>query len=786
MLKNYLKIAYRNLSRNKGFSILNISGLAIGMASAILILLWVQNELSFDRFYKNSDRLYQVWGRYKSNHGIDCTYGTSQLMAPALRKDYPEVEKACRVHWEEAPPLKTGEKKMYVKYNIVDPDFLTMFGFPLLEGNVNSALNNPYDIVITEKLAKKLFGNEDGLGKKIRLYDKDDFIVSAIMKDLPNNTQFGFEYLVPWSYMQTTKQADSNWDKSATMNFVLLKPHTDLASVNLKIENIVSQHGQNDWTTKIFLYPVSRLHLYSNFVNGKPVGGKIELVKIFSLIAGLILLIACINFMNMSTARSERRAKEVGIRKVAGAMKNSLILQFITESILISSLAGLIALIIVSLSLPAFNALANRQLFIDFGRVYFWLFFLGFILFTGLVAGSYPAFFLSSFKPVAVLKGSFKKAEAQVTPRKILVVGQFSFAIVLIVCTIIIQHQIKYARDRETGYNKDKLLNMFLWEVKYCEMIKRDLLSQGIAESVTKTSGPLTELWFNGLVKWDGRKENDKTEFIFLNEDGGLVKTAGLQLVEGRDLDLQEYPTDSNAVILNETAVKAMAFKNPVGQTIDRGYLNTDWHVVGVIKDFILESPYEPVKPMVIRGPKAGLLYEFYIKLNNSNTTAGNLTAMEKVFKRYMPNFPFEYRFADEAYAKKFGDEKTIGTLTALFAGLTIFISCLGIFGLVAYMAERRIKEIGIRKVLGASVSSITVLLSGDFIKLVFIAICIAIPVAWLAMNKWLQGYNYHIDISPWTFLAAGFIAILIAVVTVSFQAIKAAVANPIKSLRSE
>jgi putative ABC transport system permease protein len=786
MLKNYLKIAYRNLNRNKGFSILNITGLAIGMASAILILLWVQNELSFDRFYKNSNRLYQVWGRNKSNHGIDCTGATDQMMTPALRKDYPEVEKACRVHWEEAPPLSTGEKKMYVKNNIVDPDFLTMFGFPLLKGNVNSALSHPYDIVITEKLAKKLFGNEDGMGKKIRLFDRDDFIVSAIMKDLPNNTQFGFEYLVPWSYMKTTKQAGSNWGETETANYVLLKPYTDLASVNLKIENIVSEHRQNDWTTKIFLYPVSRLHLYSNFVNGKPVGGKIELVKIFSLIAGFILLIACINFMNMSTARSERRAKEVGIRKVAGAMKNSLILQFITESILISSLAGLIALVIVSLSLPAFNALANRQLFIDFGRVYFWLFFLGFILFTGLVAGSYPAFFLSSFKPVAILKGSFKKAEARVTPRKILVVGQFSFAIVLIVCTIIIQHQIKYARDREIGYNKDKLLNMFTWEPRYFDMIKRDLLSQGIAESATKTSGPLSELWFNGFVKWEGRKENDKTEFIFLNQDGGLVKTAGLQLVKGRDIDLQNYPTDSNAVILNETAVKVMAFKNPIGQTIDRGYLNTDWHVVGVIKDFILESPYDPVKPIVIRGPKAGLLFEFYIKLNNSNTTADNLTAMEKVFKRYMPNFPFEYRFADEAYARKFGDEKTIGTLTALFAGLTIFISCLGIFGLVAYMAERRIKEIGIRKVLGASVSSITVLLSGDFIKLVFIAICIATPVAWLAMNKWLKGYNYHIDISPWTFLVAGFSAILIAVITVSFQAIKAAVANPVISLRSE
>ena len=386
------------------------------------------------------------------------------------------------------------------------------------------------------------------------------------------------------------------------------------------------------------------------------------------------------------------------------------------------------------------------------------------------------------------MKGTFKKAHALVTPRKVLVVLQFTFAIILIVCTIIIERQIKYAQERESGYNKNNIIYTFISGdiKKNYDLIKNDLISKGIATSVSKTSAPLTEGWSSGGADWAGKDPNDRTEFNFYNTDGGLVKTAGLQLLQGRDIDLKNYPTDSTAVILNESAVKVMGFKNPVGQTIDHGTWNANWHVIGVVKDFILQSPYEPIKPMVIQGPKADWFNLIHVKLNNANSTAKNIAGMEKVFKQYNPQYPFEYHFIDEQYAKKFSDEQTTGTLTAFFAGLTIFISCLGLFGLATYMAENRIKEIGVRKVLGASVAGIATLLSKDFIRLVIIAIVIASPIAWWSMSKWLAGYNYHINISWWIFFAAGLLAILIALFTVSFQAIKAAIANPVKSLRTE
>ena len=798
MFENYFKIAFRNLTRNKGFSILNISGLAIGMASAVLILLWVHNELSYDGFYANSDRLYQAWDRNKGNNGINCWNVTPKPLAAALKKDYPEIEKATRVFWDEAFLFTVGEKKMSVTGNMVDPDFLTMFGFPLTKGDINTALNQPNDIVITQTLSRKLFGNDEAMGKIIKIDNKYFFTVSAVMKDLPTNTQFDFEYLLPWSHMKTTNQDDSCWDCNSTRNYVLLKPNTSIAHVNEKIKDVIIKHTSPGTTTQSFLYPVSRLRLYANFENGVPSGGKIEMVRIFILIAVVILLIACINFMNMSTARSEKRAKEVGIRKVVGAGKKSLIAQFLGESILLTGISGLIALVIVQLSLPAFNNIIGKEfvinspvikhLALEYSNIYFWLSFTGFILFTGIIAGSYPAFFLSSFKPVGVLKGTFKKAQALVTPRKVLVVSQFTFAIILIVCTIIIERQVKYAQERQTGYDRNNLVyipptgNV----IKNYELIKNDLLGKGIALAVSKSSAPITEGWSDGGAEWEGKNPNDRTDFNYFNSDGSLVKAAGLQLVQGRDIDPKNYPTDSTAVVLNEAAVKAMGFKNPLGQIINRKDPAGVWHVVGVVKDFIIQSPYEAIKPMIIRGPKSDWFNVIHVKFNGANSMAQNIAAMGKVFKQYNPDYPFEYYFVDEKYAHKFSDEQTTGTLATLFAGLSIFISCLGLFGLAAYMAENRIKEIGVRKVLGASVAGIATLLSKDFIRLVVISIVIASPVAWWSMNKWLAGYNYHIQISWWIFFAAGAIAILIALFTVSFQAIKAAMASPVKNLRTD
>ncbi len=535
------------------------------------------------------------------------------------------------------------------------------------------------------------------------------------------------------------------------------------------------------------MYPLSRWRLYSSFSDGlEDNGGRITFVKLFGIIAGFILLIACINFMNLSTARSEKRAKEVGIRKAVGAQKSALINQFIGESVFLALIAGIAAVIIVQISLPSYNVLTDKKLFIDVGNIYTWITFFGFILFTGLLAGSYPAFFLSSFQPVKVLKGTYKRGNALVTPRKVLVVLQFTFAIILIVCTIIVKQQIDYAREREAGYNKDNLVYHFMTGDirKNYELIKNELLTTGIAKSVTRTNSPLTERWSNGWGQnWEGKDPNDKTSFDRYLEDEGLGVTAGLQFVQGRDFDLKKFPTDSTGMIVNESALKIMKFKDPIGKVV--GDLGIDWHIVGVIKDFILTSPYEPTRPILIVGAKSQFMTFNVIQIK-LNATTKNLEKTAAIFKKYNPDYPFDANFVDEAYAKKFENEKTQGKLAGLFACLTIFISCLGLFGLATYMAENRVKEIGVRKILGASVTGITALLSKDFVKLVIVSFLIATPLAWWGMHKWLESYTYRVGIQWWVFALAGLLSVMIALLTVSYQSIRAALLNPVKSLRAE
>ncbi len=786
MIKNYFKVAVRNLLRNKGFSFINISGLAIGMASAILIFLWIQNEISYDRFHSKKNRLYEIWSNDIVNNSIRSLTYTPEIMAPVLKKDYPEIEQASRISGNRNLLFSIGDKNLQVPGTMVDADFLTMFSFPLVKGNTGTVFNNPYSIVLTQKLAHKLFGDENPIGKIIRIEKSDNFTVTGVLKDLPNNTAFNFEYLLSYELATKNKWIDEDWTNIGVMTFVSLKPNASLAVINSKIKNVIPKYSGGRAKTEEFLYPVSKLRLYSQFENGKVIGGRIRIVRTFGIIAIFILLIACINFMNLSTARSEKRAKEVGIRKVAGALKKSLIAQFLGESVLIAFIAGVFAIIIVQFCLPSFSELTKKQLFIDYSNMYFWLAGMGFILFTGILAGSYPAFFLSAFKPILVLKGAFKKINALVTPRKVLVVVQFTFAIALIICTIVVERQIKYAQRRETGYDKNNLGYVYAQGDigKNYELVKNELLGSGTAIAVSRTQAPLTQNWSSGIsMKWQGKDPNAKIQINRYSEDGDLVKTAGMRLTLGRDVDIKNYPSDSTACLISESAAKVMGFKNPIGQIIFDDHV--EWHVVGVTKDFILESPYEPIKPFMIKGPK----YDgnvIHIKLNSANATAQNLASAEKIFKQYNPAYPFEFHFIDEEYAQKFSDEQLIGTLASLFALLTIFISCLGLFGLATYMAENRIKEIGVRKVLGASIANITVLLSKDFLKLVVIALSIASPVAWFFMNKWLKDYNYRVNISWWIFFVAGLLAIIIALITVSFQSIKAAIANPVKSLRTE
>ena len=786
MIRNYFKIAIRNLLRNKGFSIINISGLAIGMASAILILLWVQNEISYDRFHEKNSRLYEVWTNDIRDGGLQSWIYTPHLLSPALKRDYPEIENSTRVGWRQDILFGNGGKHLKAFGTWVDPSFLSMFSFPLLNGDPKTALNDPYSLVITQKMAKKLFGDDDPMGKLLKFDNKENFKVTGLLKDLPNNTQFEFEFLESSAYLESKGYMDSDWTNVSIRAFVLLRPNTVFADVNPKIKNIVKKYSGGRSKEEVFLYPVSQLRLYSRFENGIPVGGRIENVRLFSLIAVFILIIACINFMNLSTARSEKRAKEVGIRKVSGASKKSLVAQFLIESIIISTIAGFLAILIVQFCLPSFNQLTEKQLSIDYRNIYFWLSGVGFILLTGTLAGSYPAFFLAAFKPATVLKGSFKKVNALVTPRKLLVVSQFTFAIILVICTIIIVQQIKYAQGRKTGYDKNNLAYIFIEGdiIKNYELIKNDLMSSGTAISLNQTMTPLTQSWSVGSsLNWQGKDPNTRISFDRSTTDAGLVKTAGLELVAGRDIDVYMYPSDSTACLINESAARVLKFKNPIGQLVFDDPIS--WHIVGVIKDFILESPYDQTRPIIFKGPKYGRNI-LNIKFGNEHPMAENLATTEKIFKKYNPAYPFEFHFVDEEYARKFSDQQLTATLAALFAGLTIFISCLGLFGLATFMAESRIKEVGVRKILGASITNITALLSKDFVKLVIIAIIIASPVAWYFMNKWLLGFAYRIHISWYVFALAGTGAIIIALITVSFQAIRAAIANPVNSLRSE
>ena len=791
MFKINFRLSLRSLLRHKLYSFINVSGLAVGLASAILICLWIQNEVSHDRFHPNIDRLYLLNNRDQNNGGLYVYNLTCRPLGPAIQKDYPEVERVVRYDNGTANFLiSNGDKHFSINGSFVDTGFFSVFNFPLLEGNPSTALNSAKNIVLTEQLAKKLFGNEDAMGKTVKVDSVDYLTVTGVLKDLPGNTNFKFDYLLPYAYYSKLYPNNNDWNNGNLLTFVTLKPKATVAEFDRKVANIIIAHTKpGEATNKIFAQPYKDAWLYSNVENGQYVGGRIELVKMFSLIAIFILLIACINFTNLSTARSEKRAKEVGIRKVAGALRSSLIIQFISESILLALVAGIGAVGIVQLTLPAFNKVVGSRLAIDYSDPWYWVYALLFIVLTGVMAGLYPAFYLSSFQPVKVLKGSFKPVKALLTPRKVLVVLQFTFAIALIICTIIVEGQVRFAQNRDAGYRRNNLafVIMFGEAKKNYELIKKGLLSSGAATAVAQTSAPMTEIWANGNgFVWKGSNTDDsKTNFNLYSADKDFSTTMNLQILQGRSIDYDNYKTDSTGVLLNEAAVNEMRLKNPVGEVIRSMYGGPVLHVIGVVKNFIIESPYQPINPMMIVGPIFGYSV-INFRINERPSYGENLQKAEKVFSQYNPQYPFNVRFYDKEYAVKFADEQRVGTLVGLFAALTIFISCLGLFGLAAYMAESRIKEIGIRRVLGASVTNITGLLSKEFLRLVGISFVVASPIAWLVMHSWLAGYPYRIAIEWWVFAVTGLLAFVIALATVSVQALRAALANPVRNLRSE
>lgn len=567
MIRNYLKVALRNLIRSKGFTMINISGLATGMATAILIFIWISHEISFDEFHVNKASIYQAWNKGKMDDRIQCWPNTPTVLGPTLKAEYEDVAEVARTNSRWFVTV-AGDRKVSTKALIVDPSFLRIFTFPLIEGDARTALQDSYSLVITEKMALKMFDDTHALGKEIKI-DRDLYKVTGVLKDLPSQTEFDFEYLMPWAYMTRDGDDDVNWANNGVFTYVMLKEGHSFASASEKIKDISIRHSQGNVKEEIFLHPINRWHLYSRFENGTSVGGRIEVVRLFGIIGGFVLLVACINFMNLSTARSEKRAKEVGVRKVTGANKSLLVWQFLLESILLAGISGVIAIVLVELALPSFNTLLGETVGIPFSQPYFLPSILLFMIITGIIAGSYPAFFLSSLKPVTVLKGTFKKNFSRINPRKVLVVTQFTFAVVLIIATLVVVQQIRHTQDRDRGYNATPLLYHWMsgdLEKNY-PSLKNELIQSGIATSVTKTLSPLSMILSDTWdLQWQGKDPEDKTDFQRLSEDEDLVETASLTLVLGRDMDLQKYPADSTAMLINEAAAKAFGFDDPIGR----------------------------------------------------------------------------------------------------------------------------------------------------------------------------------------------------------------------------
>ena len=789
MFKNYFKIAWRNLWKNKGLSFINISGLAIGMAFAVLIGLWVQYETSFDSFHKNRDRIALVQKHTLFNDNKNTQESTPLPLYDELKNNYPEVKRATRLTWNDNHSLVTGNNKFNKKGRYVDPDFLEMFSFPLIKGNATTALTDPSSIILTESLATALFGTEDPIGKTIKMDNEYNVQVRAIARDVPKNSTLDFDFLVPYTFLighsEWIRNNKSSWSNNFMMNMVELKEGVSMEAFSKKIGPLNVQRDKTIKNQTLFLHPLSKWHLYNDYKNWVNVGGKMEYVRLFGIIGIFVLLIACINFMNLSTARSEKRSREVGIRKAVGSRRMQLVVQFISESMFTTFLAFLLSLGIIQLVLPYLKNFGFENIQFDFSNGVLLISVFLVCIVTGLIAGSYPAFYLSSFLPVRALKGMFKQGKGSVAFRKVLVVSQFAISIGLIISTIIVFQQINHAKNRSLGYNPDNLISINASDdlTKNYAVLKQDILNTGYFESVAKASQPMTRIYNRWSdFSWEGKDPNADIALDALMTEWDFEKAAGLKFKQGRPFSV-DHKTDSNAVILNEEALKVIGYKDPIGKTMTSG--GRVITIVGIVENVLIDNPFKPVNPLAILF-NANVANNIFLRLKPTADLKKALGAIQPVFDKYNPSFPFEYSFVDEEFGKKFTTENQVGKLAGIFAGLAIFISCLGLFGLAMFMAERRTKEIGIRKVLGASIANLWALLSKEFVLLVTIGCFIASPLAFLLMKNWLQKYEYRIDISWWVFAIAGMLAVVIALLTVSAQAIKAAIANPVKSLRTE
>lgn len=794
MIRNYFKIAWRNLMKSKGYSAINIGGLAVGMAVAMMIGLWVYDELTFNKYHANYDRITQVMQHASFNGRIGTQVANPAIMGPEIRTKYGnDFKYVVQTSWNGTQLLSVGDKHIKSEGIYMEPDGPAMLTLKMIKGSI-SGLKDPYSILLSESVASTVFGYDDPINKTIKLNRTHDVKVTGVYEDLPDNTTFrDLKVIMPWELWLIdnpwVKRMNDPWDSNFSQTFAQLADNADLEKVsakikNVKLDNIGEEARRYKWA--VFLQPMSKWNLYNEFKDGKNSGGNIQYVWLFSIIGIFVLLLACINFMNLSTARSEKRSKEVGIRKTIGSMRWQLIVQFFAESYLIVFIAFLLCLGLVQLFIPAFNEVAGKKLTIPWESSFFWIFSIAFIIITGLLAGSYPALFLSSFQPLKVLKGTFRLGRFAAMPRKVLVVVQFTVSVMLIIGTIIVYQQIQYAKNRPIGYTKNGLISLDLeTEVRqHFDVVKQELIQAGAIEEMAAAQSPLTDVWnTNGGFDWEGKDPNLAIDFPNNSITVDYGKAIQWDIKEGRDFS-REFASDSAAFVINETAARFIGMKDPIGKTLR--WNGRAYTIIGIVKDILQESPFFPVRPSLYHIGKYDNMSNLILKLNPNQSTSNALGSIEKIWKKYTPTVPFEYRFVDEAFGNKFQAEERIGKLSTYFAVLAIFISCLGLFGMASFVAEQRTKEIGIRKVLGASVFNLWGLLSKEFITLVILSCVIAAPVAYYYLNNWLTNYDYRINISWQVFILAAIAALVLTILTVSFKAIKAAMSNPIRSLRTE
>ena len=787
MLRNYLIVTLRNLLKNKTYSLINIAGLSIGIACSLLILLWVFDELSFDRLHPKVDRLYQVWVNATFDGKINSWNSLPLPTYEGLKTEDNNIKSTAATDWGGEHLLTVGENRINKRGFYASEEFLEMFQFPLLKGSADKVLDEPGSIVISESTAKAMFGDQDPMDQIIRLDNLDELKVTGVLKDIPKNSSFQFDCLIPWKLYETrewVKRNKDNWGNYSFQVYVELTSPAAKASVENVIHDLLTRHGETDIKHDLYLYPMERWRLHSNFEDGKEAGGMIEYVQMFTVIAVFILIIACINFMNLATARSERRAREVGIRKSVGSRRIEIIFQFIGESLLITILAFGIAVLLAELALPFYNDLVQKKLSVDYMSAQFWVFTLSLIFFTGIVSGSYPAFYLSSFQPAKVLKGKIQAGKSGTTPRKVLVTLQFGFSILLIIGTIVIYQQIQHVKSRDLGYDQENLITLdYTKEIsKSFKSLKAELLQSGVVSSVTKSNSPITEIHSNNFLGWPGKPEDKRVIFSTIACEYDYLKTMGIKILEGRDFS-EEFTSDSSAIIVNKAAMDLMQLKNPIGEQLDLwGKKRT---LIGIASNVLMRSPDRQVEPLfMILDPE--WTSSVTLRLEATSDLQGSLKKVEDIFKKYNPAYPFQYDFADVEFAKKFTTINMTSQLANLFASLAIIITGLGLFGLAAFTAEQRTKEIGIRKVMGASVAGLVTLISKDFSRLVIVSFVISSPIAWWMLDKFLERYAYRIEISWWVFPVTGLVALIFALIIVSTQALRAAHANPVNSLRNE